>query len=143
MVHIAEHYTEYHPRWFRPHVSTYWWLHKWSYFAFILREISSLFVAWSAVFLLLIVGAVSRGPAEYGEWLDWARQPWVIAVNVCSLLLVGFHAVTWFNLAPQALVVRLGHTHVPGSLISASNYAAWVVVSAIVGWILIGYGAQR
>jgi fumarate reductase subunit C len=62
----------------------------------------------------------------------------VLTVNVCSLLLVGFHAVTWFNLAPQALVVHLGHRHVPGSLIAASNYAAWVAVSAIVAWILIG-----
>ena len=143
MAQIAEHYTEYHPRWLRPHISTYWWLRKRSYFAFILREITSLFVAWSAVFLLLVVDAVRGGPAEYGAFLDWARQPWVIAVNTCTLLLVGFHAVTWFNLAPQALVVRLGHTHVPGSLISASNYAAWIVVSVIVGWILIGYGPQR
>jgi len=43
MAHIAEHYTAYHPRWLRPHVSTYWWLRKRSYFAFILREISSVF----------------------------------------------------------------------------------------------------
>ena len=49
MADIAEHYTEYHPRWLRQHVSTYWWLGKWSYFAFILREISSLFVAWAVV----------------------------------------------------------------------------------------------
>jgi fumarate reductase subunit C len=61
----------------------------------------------------------------------------VLLVNVSSLLLVGFHAVTWFNLAPQALVVRFGHTHLPGSFISASNYAAWVVVSAIVAWIIM------
>jgi fumarate reductase subunit C len=143
MAHIAEHYTEYHPRWLRPHISTYWWLRKRSYFAFILREISSLCVAWAAVFLLLIVYAAGRGPTEYAALLEWARQPWVIAVNVSSLLLVLFHAITWFNLAPQALVVRLGHTHVPGPLVSASNYAAWIVVSVIVGWLLIGYGPQR
>ena len=90
------------------------------------------------VYLLLIVYAVGRGPAVYQELLEWSRQPWVIVVNVISLLLVGFHAVTWFNLAPQAMVVRLGHTHVPGTVISASNYAAWVVVSAIVAWIIVG-----
>jgi fumarate reductase subunit C len=27
---------------------------------------------------------------------------------------------------------------VPGTVISASNYAAWVVVSAIVAWIILG-----
>jgi succinate dehydrogenase subunit C len=138
MAHIAEHYTEYHPRWLRPHISTYWWLRKRSYFAFILREISSLFVAWAAVYVLLIVHATARGPAEYAALLEWARQPWVLIVNVCSLLLVGFHAVTWFNLAPQAIVVRFGHSHVPGVLIAASNYAAWVVLSAILAWLLIG-----
>jgi fumarate reductase subunit C len=138
MAHIAEHYTEYHPRWLRPHVSTYWWLRKWSYFAFILREISSLFVAWSVAYLLLLVYAVGQGEAEYNAFLDWSRQPWVMAVNVSSLVLVAFHAVTWFNLAPQALVVHVGHTHVPGALIAASNYVAWVAVSAIVAWLLVG-----
>lgn len=138
MAHIVEHYTEYHPRWLRRHVSTYWWLRKWSYFAFILREISSLFVAWSVVYLLLLVYAAGQGATEYSLFLDWSRQPWVLLVNVCSLLLVVFHAITWFNLAPQAMVVRVGHKHVPGSLIALSNYAAWVVVSAIVAWLLVG-----
>ena len=138
MAHIVEHYTEYHPRWLRRHVSTYWWLRKWSYFAFILREISSVFVAWSVVYLLLLVYAAGQGATEYSLFLDWSRQPWVLLVNVCSLLLVVFHAITWFNLAPQAMVVRLGHKHVPGSLIALSNYAAWFVVSAIVAWLLVG-----
>ena len=138
MADSAGHYTDYHPRWLRPHISTYWWLRKRSYFAFILREISSLFVAWGVVFLLMIVRAVGQGPAAYGDLLEWSRQPWVILLNAGSLLLVGFHAITWFNLAPQALVVRFGHRHVPGSLISASNYAAWFVVSAVVAWLLIG-----
>jgi fumarate reductase subunit C len=138
MAHVAARYTEYHPRWLRHHVSTYWWLRKRSYFAFILREISSVFVAWSVVYLLLLIYAVGQGTAAYDAFLEWSRQRWVLTVNVCSLLLVGFHAVTWFNLAPQALVVHLGHRHVPGSLIAASNYAAWVAVSAIVAWVLIG-----
>jgi fumarate reductase subunit C len=138
MARTAGHYTEYHPRWFRPHVSTFWWLRKRSYFAFILREISSVFVAWSVVYLLLIVSAASQGPAAYRELLEWSRQPWVIVVNAGSLLLVGLHAVTWFNLAPQALVMHVGRTQVPGWWIAASNYAAWVVVSAIVVWIVIG-----
>jgi fumarate reductase subunit C len=138
MAHIVEHYTEYHPRWLRRHVSTYWWLRKWSYFAFILREISSLFVAWSVVYLLLLVYAAGQGATAYNQFLDWSRQPWVLLVNVCSLLLVVFHAITWFNLAPQAMVVRLGHKHVPGFLIALANYAAWVVVSAMVAWLLVG-----
>ena len=138
MADAAAHYTEYHPRWLRRHVSTYWWLRKRSYFAFILREISSLFVAWAVTYLLLLVVAAGRGPSAYAEFLAWSSSPWLIVLNVVSLLLVGFHAITWFNLSPQALVVRIGHTHVPGTVIAGSNYALWVVVSAFVAWLLIG-----
>ena len=38
-------YTEYHPRWYRKRVSTYWWMGSWKYMKFILRELSSIFVA--------------------------------------------------------------------------------------------------
>ena len=40
-------YTLYHPRWHRTRVSTYWWLGRRRYFLFILRELSSVFVAWA------------------------------------------------------------------------------------------------
>jgi fumarate reductase subunit C len=138
MAQHAVDYTDYHPRWLRQRVSTYWWLTRRSYFAFILREISSVFVAWSVIYLLLIVNAISNGEAAFRDRLAWSAQPLVLTLNVLSLLLVTFHAVTWFNLAPQAMVVHLGHTKVPGFWIAASNYAAWAVVSAIVGWMLLG-----
>ena len=49
-----------------------------------------------------------------------------------------FHAITWFNLAPKAMVVRVGGTRVPGLLIAGSNYLAWAIASALVGWLLLG-----
>src|SRR5262245_33285319 len=99
-------YTEYHPRWYRPRMSTYWWLEKRAYFLFILRELTSVFVAWFIVFLLLLVAAVSEGEGSYRRFLTWAAHPAVIALNVVSLVFVILHAVTWFNLAPQAMAVR-------------------------------------
>ena len=131
-------YTEFHPRWYRQRVSTWWWMKRRSSLAFILREVSSLFVAWFVVFFLLLVGAVSRGDAAYREFLRWAGSPEVVFVNVVSLFFVVFHAVTWFNLAPQALVMHLRGKRVPGRWITASNYAAWALVSALVGWVILG-----
>jgi fumarate reductase subunit C len=131
-------YTEYHPRWIRPHVSTYWWLQSPSYFKFILRELSSIFVAWFVVFLLLLVRAVSQGEPAYQQFLQWTGHPFVLLLNFVSLFFVVFHAVTWFNLAPQAMVVRVGHTRVPGILIAASNYLAWVALTAFVAWVVLG-----
>ena len=131
-------YSRDHPRWLRPTVSTYWWLQRWAYFAFILRELSSIFVAWFVVFLLLLVRAVGDGEASYQRFLDWSRTPVVLLLNVVSLLFVVFHAVTWFNLAPKALVARVGGYRVPGFVIAASNYVAWGIASAVVVWLLLG-----
>jgi fumarate reductase subunit C len=137
----APYYTGFHPRWLRTRVSTFWWLERASYLAFILRELSSVFVAWFVIDLLLLVRAVGQGPESYGGFLAWSAHPVVLALNVVALVFVVFHALTWFRLAPQAMVVRLRGRRVPGVFIAASNYAAWVVASAIVIWLLIGGGS--
>jgi fumarate reductase subunit C len=59
-------------------------------------------------------------------------------LNFVSLLFIVYHAITWFNLAPKAMVVRVGNTRVPGWLIAGSNYLAWAIASALVGWLLLG-----
>src|SRR5262249_40278098 len=133
----SSNYTEYHPRWYRYRVSTWWWMGRWSYLKFILREISSVFVAWFIVELLLMIHALSRGPQAYSRFEDWLRNPVVVLANVVSLFFVIFHAITWFNLAAAAMVVRVGGKRIPGVLIAAGNYAAWVVVTAILAWFLL------
>ena len=130
-------YTEYHPRWYRPRMSTWWWLRNGHYLAFILRELSSVFVAWSVVYLLLLVRAVSQGEASYQHLVSWSRSPGILVGNVVSLIFVVYHAVTWFNLAPQAMVVHLRGRRVPGAWIAASNYGAWALVSALVAWLVL------
>jgi fumarate reductase subunit C len=132
------HYTSFHPRWLRTRVSTYWWLQRGAYLAFILRELSSVFIAWFVVYLLLLVRAVSRGADGYARFLEWSDGPVVLALNIVALLFVVFHAVTWFNLAPRAMVVRIAGRRVPGVLIAAANYVVWIVASAAIAWLLIG-----
>ena len=54
-----EPYTEFHPRWYRKQVSTYWWMGSWRYLKFILRELSSVAVAWFVVMTLLQLRALA------------------------------------------------------------------------------------
>jgi fumarate reductase subunit C len=131
-------YTQYHPRWHRTRPGTLWWLRRRSYLVFILRELSSVFVAWYVVFLLMLTHAVGQGNDEYQRFLHWAANPWVVLVNVVALIFVMFHAITWFNLAPKAIVVRLRGRRVPSSWIAGSNYLVWAVVSAFVAWRVLG-----
>jgi fumarate reductase subunit C len=131
-------YSDYQPRLFRSRVSTYWWLQSWYYLGFILREVSSVFVAWFVIFFLMLVHAVSQGPSAYEQFLAWAAHPVMIGVNLVSLFFVVFHSATWFNLAPKAMVARMGGKRVPPAAIAVSNYAAWLVVSLLVAWLLLG-----
>ena len=126
------------PRALQPAVSRGWWLERRSYFFFMMRELSCVFVAWFVAYLLLLVRAVSQGEAGYDEFLEWSSGPAIVLLNVVSLVFVVYHTVTFFNAAPQAIVVSAGGKRVPGSVIGASHYAAWAVVSAVVAWVLLG-----
>lgn len=130
-------YTEFHPRWLRRPVSTYWWLVKWPYVKFILRELSSVFVAWFVVFLLVMFGMVTRGDAGYRAFVEFATKPVMLAINAVAFIFVVFHAVTWFNVAPQAIVAHVGKKRVPAVLVAGGHYAAWVVVSAGIVWLVL------
>ena len=130
-------YTSYPPKGYRVRMSTYWWLGRWPYLKFILREISSVFVAWFVIETLLQINALIDGPEAWVEMQDFFMNPIVIAVNVISLFFVCFHAITWFNLAPKAMAVRVGGKRVPGILIAGPQYVAWAVVSAAVAWLLV------
>ena len=130
-------YTEFRPRWYRSRVSTWWWMGRWSYLKFILREISSVFVAWFIIELLLALDALASGPQEYAAFQDFLRNPVVVLANVISLFFVVFHAITWFNLAPKAMAVRFRGKRVPNLMIAGPNYIARVAVFVLVAWFLL------
>jgi fumarate reductase subunit C len=117
-------------------VSTWWWLRKRSYFVFVMRELSSIFVAWFVLFLLVMISAVGRGRSSYESFLDVASHPVVVAINVVAAGFLALHVVTWFALTPQAMVLQVGGRRVPGSLILVSQYVGLAVVSAFVWWLV-------
>jgi fumarate reductase subunit C len=132
----AAHYTPYHPKWYRRRLSVFWWLQKASYTWFVVRELTSVFVAYVAVLLILELRALAAGPEAHARFLARLGSTPLLVLDTVALLLVLFHAVTWFNLAPTAMVVRVGATRVPDWVIAAANYAAWLVLSVAVAWLL-------
>jgi fumarate reductase subunit C len=151
------------PTTYRKPVSRLWWTKKRSYFLFAMRELSSIFVAWFAVFLIVMVFAIGRGETSYQRFLDWAATPIVVVVNVVALAFAVLHTVTWFVLTSQAMVVRLGGRRVPAVkmvtvagrtvpaatvvrvggrvpawMVIASQYLALIVVSAFIAWLVLG-----
>jgi fumarate reductase subunit C len=136
-IEAAPAYTEYHPRWYRPRVSVYWWLGQRQYLKFILRELSSVFVALFVVMTLFQLRALRNGPEAYAQFQHWLQTPLAIALSAISFLFVVFHTITWFNLAPSAMAVRIRRKRLPDIMVAAPNYVAWLVVSIVIGWIVM------
>ena len=131
-------YTEFHPRWFRKRVSTWWWLGEWHYLKFILREISSIAVALSVGITLWQLSTLRDGAQAYAQFQERMHSPWMIAISVIIFCFVIFHSVTWFNLTPRAMpAVRVGGKRVPEVMIALPNYFIWVAISAIVAWAVV------
>jgi succinate dehydrogenase subunit C len=147
---------------YRQPVSRLWWLKKRTYFLFVMRELSSVFVGWFAVFLMIMVFAIGRGEASYQRFLNWAASPVVIVINVVALAFSVLHTVTWFILTSQAMVVRFRGRQVramkevrvagrwvpaatvirvggrlPASLVIASQYVGLIVVTAFIAWLVL------
>jgi fumarate reductase subunit C len=131
-------YTLHHPRWYRRPVSVFWWLEKRSYVVFVLRELTSVFVAIVAVMALLQIRAILAGPGAHARFLARLVSPPVAGLLVVALVALVFHSVTWFRLAPRAMPLRLHGRRVPDTLVVGANLAAWLALSAVVAVLVLG-----
>lgn len=132
------HYPVYykgHPKLYVKPKPIFWWVHKWVHARFILRELTSVPVAWFAVLMIAFIRALRNGPEAYEALITWLGSPLALSLNIFSLVFVLYHSITWFNLAPKALVIRIGNMRIPGILIAGANYGAWLVLSAAVIWL--------
>ena len=129
-------YTPYHPRWYRRRMSVWWWLKNRAYATFVVRELTSVFVALFAMLLLWQLRALLHGPDAYAQFMARLRTPPFLILDTVALLFLLFHTITWFNLTPTAMVVRVKGKRVPDVIVAGSNYVVWVLLSAVVAWIL-------
>jgi len=130
-------YTPFHPKWYRRRVSVWWWLQKGTYAAFVLRELTSVAVAFASVMTLLLVRALARGPEAYQRFLERLSRPDAVILSLLALAFVLFHSITWFHLAPKAMVVRIRGKRMPDAMIVGANYLAWLVATGVVAVILL------
>ena len=122
---------------YRRRVPVLWWLRKRTYFVFVMRELSSIFIAWLILYLLLFVRAVADGPEAYDTFLDRASSPWLVVVNVVAFAFVLLHTATWFLLTPQAMDLRVRGRRLPAAAIVGAQYAGLAVVSAFIAWLVL------
>ena len=128
---------QHRPKWYRPRIPIFWWVHKWEHVRFIARELTSVFVALFVLELLFQFRALVSGPEAYEAFLSWLKTPTSLILHTIAFLFAVFHSVTWFNLAPKALVLKVGSKRIPNAVIVGVNYLSWGVLSAALAWIML------
>jgi fumarate reductase subunit C len=117
-----------------------WWLKKPAYTRFMLRDITSLFIAGYCVFLMIVLcHSMHDKPEAFAAFYASWKSPLSILLHFVALLFAAYHSITFFNLTPQVIVQFRGEEKVPGSMIAGAHYALWAIVSVVI--IVIGLWA--
>ena len=125
------------PKLFLKRVPIFWWLHRWVDIRFIARELTSVFVACYAMILLFYLRSVLNGPEAFARLSERLTSPLWIAFHCFALVALVYHSITWFNLAPKAMVIKVGGHRIPNTVIVLMNYGGWVAISIVLIWLVI------
>jgi fumarate reductase subunit C len=109
-----------------------WWWTKTSYFLFMLRELSSVFIAIFLVVFLVQIYQLTRGPEAYAAFAQKLSSPGWIIFNIIVLLFALYHSITWFSSSAIVLPLRIGEREIPRNLFVALNVGALVVISSVI-----------
>ncbi|MDP6568528.1 MAG: fumarate reductase subunit C [Candidatus Marinimicrobia bacterium] len=118
-------------------VSNTLWLKRKPYILFMIRELTSVFVAGYCIFLLVLVYKLTQGANAYDNFMAALNSPSSVALHLITLVFVLYHTITWFNLTPKILVLYRGEERIPQWLVAGTFYAGWAVVSVIVAWLVL------
>jgi len=109
-----------------------WWLHNYHLTLFMIRELTSLFVAGYAVFLMVMLYRFGQSAEKFHEFYLALQSPWSVFLHLVVLAMVVFHSVTWFNLTPKVVILWRGEEKVSPAVIIGAHYALWLVVSVVI-----------
>ena len=92
---------------FKPAAGTYrrpmtrWWARNPWFLRYMIREGSAVLLSAYALVLLAGLACLAQGPAAYDAWRALLATPVSILLHWVALLLVGYHAITWFKVMPK------------------------------------------
>ena len=119
-----------------------WWNQNAVYRMFMLRELSSVFIALFVLEMLCLVASMPDGNAvaraqHIEEFIVSMNTAPMIIFHVVTLAFALLHSITWFNLTPKVLVVRRGEDKLPDAFVAGAHYLLWLVVSVVIWYFII------
>ncbi len=112
-----------------------WYLHRRRDVLHMVDETSSVLIGAYALLLLFGLKALADGEAAYLLYLERLGSPLSIGFHWLVIVFALFNSVSWFRLTPKAMRVQIGEELIPGYLIAAGHYIAWIGVSLFILYI--------
>jgi len=110
-----------------------WWRKNPYFVRYMIRESSSVFLAIYAVILLVGLLRLTQGEAAYDAWRAALTSPLSILFHWLALLTVGYHAFTWWQVAPKtAPDILIAGKPIPELLITGGGMLATIGASILV-----------
>ncbi len=109
-----------------------WWLGHRRYVVYMIRELTSLFVALYCVLLAVGLVRLAEGQAAWDGFVAAISRPWAVLFQLLCLAFAAFHSVSWFAVTPKAMPLRIKGEAVPPRTIVAAHYVIWAALSLLV-----------
>jgi fumarate reductase subunit C len=110
-----------------------WWRRNPYFVRYMIREGSSVFLAIYTVILMVGLYRLTQGQAAWEGWLAAMTRPISLLFHWLALVTVGYHAYTWWKVAPKtAPDLRLRGKPLPELVITGGGWAATIGTSVLI-----------
>ena len=110
-----------------------WWKRNPFYGWYMVRELSCVFITAYAVVLLVGIWRLAQGREAFEAWRASLGSPVSLVFHVIALILVLYHAWSWFQVMPKTLpFIRIQGRRISDRAIVTSGVTAAVVASIVV-----------
>jgi fumarate reductase subunit C len=97
-----------------------------------LRELTAVFIVAYLVIMLIGLARLGDGVEPYEAFQNMARSPIMVILSLIIFVFTLFHSITFINLIPRGMALRIGEERVHPAFISGPGYIGLVVVTTIV-----------
>jgi len=116
-----------------------WWLGNRHYTVYMVRELTSFFVAVFCILYIYQVVLLTATPGSYSQYLDLLRSPVMIGFSIVTLGFTLFHAFTWFFLIGRVQPLKFGGwTTTPVQSLIINTALLAVISMVIIGLFFLG-----
>lgn len=114
-----------------------WWLSNRHYTAYMMRELTSLFITIFSLLYIYQLAVKASNPTAYADFLNFLKNPFMIGFSIVILAFSLYHSLTWFFLIGKVMPLKVGRKTTTPFLALAVNTVLLGAISYVVIWLFL------